>query len=361
MVEIPKFYWKFSESGNTQSVMLSQVPIEGYTKVPKRYISAYEATVDNNNSSDTSTWKLASVKSMETRYRGCNNSSAKDGTYKTGLGMPRTNVTLENYRTYARRRKSGTYEWNCYDYMSHKILFWLYVVEYATRHSQKSVSDTTTVSGFKTGGLGAGVTTLTDAEWNSYFNCYPIIPCGTTDALGNGSGQVAYNVPSSAVGETLKVVQVSRYRGIENPFGHISKMTDGAKFMIESGDTNNGESKFYACYTPSQYGSATGSSTGNYIYIGNEPRQSGWVKEIFFGSGGDLFCKTHGGSDTTYYTDYHNVSIPATGSTQPRLALFGGYSNVGTLAGFVYSFSNHAFSSAIAGRGSRLCFIPNAT
>ena len=355
MVEIPKFYWKFSESGDTQSVMLSQVPIEGYTKVPKRFVSAYEATVDTYGGTN----RLASVKSMETRYRGCNNSSANDDTYKTGLGRPRTSTSLANYRTYARNRKSGTYEWNCYDYLTHKVLFWLYAVEYATRYTQKSVSDTTTVSGYKTGGLGAGVTNADYNKWTSFNGNYPFVPCGTSDSLGNGSGQVQY-VSYSGENASWVTVQVPRYRGIENPFGHIWKMVDGVKVVVEPGDTTSGESKVYVCYNPSQYNSTAG-NTANYTYVGNEPRSNDWVKEVIFGEEGDIFCKSNGGVNNSsyYYTDQHYTSANPS-SVETRLVLFGGSAHHGAYSGFVCSNSSYSLSYSLTSSGSRLLFIPDA-
>ena len=352
MIEIPEFYWKFSESGNTQSVMLSTVSIGGYKKVPKRYVSAYEATVDTNGGTN----KLASVKSMATRYRGGGNRSANDGAYNTDLGKPRSNITLANYRTYARNRKSGSNEWNCYDYLTHKVLYWLFVVEYATRNSQKSVSSNLTASGYKTGGLGAGVTTVDYGSWSSYNGNYSFVPCGTSDSLGNGSGQVAYAVPSSTEGSTWATVQVPRYRGIENPFGDLWKQTDGIKVVVEAGGTTSGESKAYVCYTPSLYNS--NSNTNNYTYIGNEARSGGWIKEIIFGSDGDLICSVNGGGESSYYTDSLFVNNSSAGYRSVR---FGGAAIYGAGAGLVASLSNDGLSYAATHFGSRLCFIPDAT
>ena len=354
MVEIPEFYWKFSESGNTQSVMLSTVPIGGYKKVGKRFVSAYEATVDTYGGTN----RLASVKSMETRYRGCNNSSANDNTYKTGLGRPRTSMQLGTYRTYARNRKSGSNEWNCYDYLTHKVLFWLYAVEFATRYSQKTINSGTTVGGYRIGGLGAGVTNADWNKWTSFNGNYPFVPCGTSDSLGNGSGQVQY-VSYSGENASWVTVQVPRYRGIENPFGHIWKMVDGVKVVVEPGGTTSGESKVYVCYNPSQYNSTAG-NTANYTYVGNEPRSNDWVKEVVFGEGGDIFCKSNEGVNaTSYFTDQHYTSANPS-SVETRLVLFGGSAHLGTFAGFVCSYSSYGLSHATAHCGSRLLFIPDA-
>lgn len=354
MIEIPEFWWKFSESGNTQSVMLSTVPIGGYQKVGKRYVSAYEATVDTYGGVN----RLASVKSMETRYRGCNNSSANDGTYKTGLGKPRTTLSIATYRTYARNRKSSSNEWNCYDYLTHKVLYWLYVVEYATRHSQKAISNALTADGYKTGGLGAGVTNVNWNTWTAFNSNYPFVPCGTSDSLGNGSGQVQY-VSYSGENASWATVQVPRYRGVENPFGHIWKHMDGIKAMVEAGSETSGESRVYVCYNPSMYN--MNENVNGYTYVGNEARAEQYVKEVWFGNDGDLFCKVNntGNNALQYYCDRHYVNV--TSSTVYRCLLWGGAGASDSSAGFICSRSSNGLSDATAHFGSRLCFIPNAT
>jgi hypothetical protein len=295
---------------------------------------------------------------METRYRGCNNSSANDGTYKTGLGRPRTNLSLYYYRTYARNRKSSSNEWNCYDYLTHKVLYWLYVVEYATRHSQKAISNALTADGYKTGGLGAGVANADWSKWGTFNSNYPFVPCGTSDSLGNGSGQVQY-VSYSGENASWATVQVPRYRGVENPFGHIWKMVDGVKFIIEPGGTTSGESKVYTCYSPSMYNS--NENVNGYTYVGNEGRTNNtWVKEIVFGPDGDLFCKTEGGGSTQYFCDIHYCNTTQT-NTEFRLVLLGGNADYGTSAGFASTYSTYGLSRSNTSVGCRLCFIPNAT
>ena len=350
MVEIPKFYWKFTESGNTQTVMLSQVAIDGYKKVEKSYVSAYEATIDRQ---DANKLKLASVKSDETRYRGCNNVAANDETFKTGLRRAATNLSLTNARTYARNRKDNSYNWNVYCYQQHKAIWWLFVVEYATRYTQKSVNNNTTVSGYKQGGLGNGVATVNDAAWNGFNGRYPFVPIGVTDGLGNGSGEVEY-VLYSGDNATWATVMVPRYRGIENPFGHIFKTLDGIKIMVESGET--GSSKVYICNNFSLWNDRN--DTEGYIYICDEDRTQGWVKEVFFGENGDIIAKTVGGGSSQYYTDQHYCNVSSSGLRAFRV---GGHSATGTYAGLVYSHSNSTPSTASTTSGFRLCFIPDET
>ena len=73
---------------------------------------------------------------MDADYRGGNNNTAYDGTYRTFLGRPATGISRTNFRNYARKRKAGSTEWNCMTYDIQKELYWLFVIEYATLNSQ---------------------------------------------------------------------------------------------------------------------------------------------------------------------------------------------------------------------------------
>lgn len=354
MVEIPEFWWKFVKDGDTRTVMMSAVALNGYTRVPKMYVSAYEATIDRGNAEGTgatSTWKLASVKNNSPRFRGGNNNSSKDSAYNTQLQMAATNISLTEYRTYARRRKANSTEWNLYTFQIHCILYWLFVVEYATRNSQKTVNTTLTAEGYRQGGLGNGITNANDSNWNSLFSYYPFVPIGISDSLGNGSGEVGYASKGSD-GETIWCnTQSNRYRGVENPFGHLWKWVDGIHIQVESGE--NGESKVYTIDNPSLWQD----SNNNYNYVGNETRENSYVKDVIFDDG-NIICIDKQTSSNQYYCDYHYVSIPTAGSAL-RAVRFGGYATYGANAGFVHSSASNAPSYRFASFGSRLCFLPN--
>lgn len=348
MVEIPHFYWKFSEDVNgIQRVMLSLKPLYGYKEVwpGKMYVSAYQAALDRTN------LKLASVVNTTAQYRGGNNTSSWDeDSQKTLLGRPVTSVSLTNFRTYARNRKANSTEWNCNTYLIQKVLYWLFVVEFATRNTQKAINSTLTTEGYHKGGLGNGVTNVNDTVWNSYNSRNPFVACGYTDSLGNGTGQVSLTMPLGTEGANV-TVQVSRYRGIENPFGHVWEWTDGIHVKVQS-ETDGGESQVYVSYNPATW------NDNNYTgctYTGNEPRSSDWMKEILFGADGDIICKTNG-TGNIYYCDYHYTNIPTT--TALRGVLFGGASTSGSYAGLVCSRSFSIPATAAANLGSRLCFLP---
>lgn len=346
MVEIPKHYRKFETEGTTRRCKISEYPLPGYHVVPKMYISAYEASIER------STGKLCSVVNTGADYRGGNNQSDWDGTYSSVLGRPVTVMSRTAFRSAARlRNASATSEWNCLDYNAYKAVFWLYFVEYSNRNCQLAFNAQKDANGYAQGGLGNGVTTLTN--WDGFNGYYPFIPCGYTDGLGNASGEVAYEMVGSD-GEAIQTVYANRYRGIENPFGHIWKWTDGINIQIAS-DADGALSKIFVADVPANYND---SNYDNYTQRGLEARTSAYVKELVFGELGDIMPAVAGGGSTTYWSDYHYTNIPATGVSL-RGVLFGGNAASAADAGFGCAHSSYAPSDAGAHFGSRLCFIPN--
>ena len=342
--ELPDMYVRFETDGNKCRHLQSTEPLPGFHLWRKGYIGSVEATVQR------STNKLASVCSTDVDYRGGNNNASYDGTYRSFLGLPATSISLNDFRTKARKR--GSTEWNCNLYRLQKMMWWLFAVEYANFNSQADFNAALDENGYHQGGLGAGVTTWDDTSWNNYNGYYPLVPCGVTNSLGNHTGTVDYNVIGSD-GATLKTFAVPRYRGIENPFGHIWKWTDGCKCIIQS-EASGALSKFYVCDDPAKF---TSSGTTNYDYRGNLPRSGGYVKALILGEDGEIMPLAVGGGSTTYFCDYFYTNIPTSGESE-RGVLFGGGAFHGATAGFVFASTNTSPSIASAFLGSRLCFDP---
>ena len=350
MVEIPMHYIKFETEGTKCRVRMSTLPLPGYDVVPKVYVSAYEATVQRSTS------KLCSVVSNNVDYRGGNNNAGYDGTYRSFLGLPATSISRTNFLAYARNRKSGSTEWNCYTYDVHKTLFWLFVVEYATLNSQAAYNSEPTSEGYRQGGLGGGVTTWDWNSWTSFNGNYPFVPCGHTDSLGNLTGVVSYTAKNDD-GSISKTFDVPRYRGIENPFGHIWKWTAGCNIQVSASQENGGTglSKAFICHNPANF---QDSGYANYSYVGNIDRVGGFIKEVLFGVGGEILPKLVGGGSTTYFCDNHSTNIPTSGEELHGL-LFGGATIYGVNAGLAFARSDYAPPTMHSYFGSRLCFIPS--
>ena len=224
----------------------------------------------------------------------------------------------------------------------------MFVVEYATLNSQKAFNAELNSEGYHQGGLGDGVTTLNYSKWGTFNSYNPFIPCGTTNSLGNKTGVVSFTMPTE-YDATTTVVSVPSYRGIENPFGHIWKITDGVKFMIQS-EADGGKSLIYVCDNPANYSS---SGVTGYELRGELPRSEGYVKTICHGEHGDILPTAVGAGSTSYFCDYFYTSIPESGTAE-RACFFGGNANNGANAGFVYANSNNSASNANANYGSRL-------
>lgn len=344
MVEMPDVYVRFETDGTKNRALISTQELPGFHLWRKDYISAVEATVQR------STTKLAAVVSTDADYRGGNNDATRDGTYRTMLGMPATSISLTNFRTYARKR--GSTEWNCNVYQTHRKMWWLYAIEYANFNCQDTFNAALTEDGYRQGGLGAGVTTLNGTKWSNFNGYNPVVPCGTTNSLGNHSGVVDYTMPSEYDTATT-VVGVPSYRGVENPFGHIWKWTDGCKCLIQS-EASGGLSEFYVCDEPANF---TSSGVANYQLRGVLPRKEGYVKALILGEDGEIMSLEVGAGSTTYFCDYFYTSIPGSGVSE-RGVLFGGTASTGANAGFVYARTNFAATYTTASIGSRLCFFP---
>ena len=341
MTMIPRHWYKFYFNGTKFRCMISAIPLPGYKYVDDFFISSYEATI--YRSKDLLMSRLG-VDSTYNEYRGGDNTAEWDGTYRSLLGRPVTNLTRDQFRQAARKRGSG---WEMYTYNAHKILFWLFAVEYATLDSQKPFNAQKDANGFAQGGLGPGLTQMTD--WTNFNNTNPLIPCGYTNEFGNGSGEKAY-VVKNASGGTHATLMANRYRGIENPFGHIWKYTDGANIQVTTGDA--GLSILWTTDDPSNFSDT--SYTG-YDKKGNICRTNGYAKKMLLGEDGDIVATEVGGSSSTYWCDYYYTY---TSANRMQVVLVGGNADYGSIAGLACVNANLAPSAAARYFGSRLCFFP---
>lgn len=341
MVEIPAYYRKFTTDGNKRSARISEYPLPGYHFVKKKYISAYEAVLDRTAN------KICSIVNSNPQYRGGTNQVDWDGTYRSLLGRPATGISRTSFRNYARARGAGS-QWNCCEYNSYKDVAWLFYIEYANLNCQAAFNAAKDANGYAQGGLGNGVTDIMK-DWSGFNGTNPFVPCGHSDDLGNFSGEVAYVVPGAS-DVTWATVYVSRYRGIENPFGHIWKWTDGINIEIKK-DADGGTSKVYVTDDPVKFND---SNYTGYSMRGLEARADGYTKEMIIGAYGEIIPALVGGGSTVHWCDYHYTSVS---SNSLRGVLFGGAANDGAIAGFGSTSSNHAPSGTTAFIGSRLCFI----
>ena len=333
MVEIPEHYRLLvATPDNTVEVRMSEYNLPGYTKVEKKYIGAYEGMTSET---------------LPNLLRSINNTKYK----------PKVSTTRNQFQVFA-RENSRTNNWNIYTYGAHRDLTWLFVVEYATLNSQKAFNANLTAEGYHQGGLGEGVTTGS-VKING-ADTWSFVPCGTTNSLGNGTGIIEYthtNTNAEGASTGTKVVNVPRYRGIENPFGHVWKNVID---VVVAGTDNS----VYICKDYTKFGTFEGGTNptaeqliaaGYELQDFKESTITGqYVKKLVNNNQADLFPTVvgNGASATTYYCDYHWTSATAT----PRTLLIGGSSGYGSLAGLFGLHSNGGLDASHATVGTRITF-----
>ena len=341
MIEIPEHYRKFEEEGNIRRCYLSEGKIAGFHKVDKVYVGAFEAACDRINN------KLASVCNETEQYRGGGNQSSWDSLSKSQLGKCVTAMTRATMRSRARAR--GSNKWNIIDYNTAKTIFWLYYVEYANRNCQSPVNSELDSNGYKQGGLGSGATTLVSADWYAYNNYYPLLKCGASNSLASGSGEVVVTLPDDYKADATVTLACCRYRGIENPFGHIWTNIDGVIFDIKS-DADGGTSEVYITKDYTKFDE----TLVGFNKVGDVPRTNGYVSKLIFGDEGEFFPEVVGGGSTTYWRDYWYTVIS---SSSLRTLLLGGSCYGGAGSGFGSCYSNYGVSASHANVGGRLCYL----
>ena len=334
-VEIPEHYrLLIATPDNTVEIRMSEYNLPGYTKVEKKYIGAYEGSVNLDSSSHNNLL----------RTQVCNTA-------------PIISKTRTEFQTMA-RNNNRTNNWNIYTYDAHRDLTWLFVVEYATLNSQKAFNASLTAEGYHQGGLGDGVTSGTVTVNGA--TTYSFVPCGTTNSLGNGTGIIEYthtNTNAEGASTGTKVVNVPRYRGIENPFGHVWKNVID---VVVAGTDNS----VYICKDYTKFGTfegGTNPTAEQLIAAGYELQDfkestitSQYVKKLVNNNQADLFPTVvgNGASTTTYYCDYHWTSATAT----PRTLLIGGGSVSGSGAGLFSLSSGNGLDYSRADVGTRITF-----
>ena len=334
-VEIPEHYrLLIATPDNTVEIRMSEYNLPGYTKVEKKYIGAYEGSVNLDSSSHNNL--------LRTQVRNA---------------APIVSKTRTEFQTMA-RNNNRTNNWNIYTYDAHRDLTWLFVVEYATLNSQKAFNANLTAEGYHQGGLGEGVTTSSVTVNGT--TTYSFVPCGTTNSLGNGTGIIEYthtNTNAEGTSTGTKMFNVPRYRGIENPFGHVWKNVID---VVVAGTDNS----VYICKDYTKFGTfkgGTNPTAEQLIAAGYELQDfkestitSQYVKKLVNNNQADLFPTVvgNGASDTTYYCDYHWTSATAT----HRTLLIGGSSDDGSTAGLFYLYSAYGLDFSYAYVGTRITF-----
>lgn len=322
MIKIPEFWYTddYVPSTKTHNLKLCPHAKPGWYHHKEAYVSAYEVYKNDD--------RLISVKGQ----------------------LPTVNFNRTDGRTWARANGfDGEAKWNLYTYEEHRAICHLFLVEYATRNSQKAVNTQLTPEGFRQGGLGSGCTTgmatINGAQTWSF------IPTGSSDSLGSGSGEVTVTIQqtdSSGSNTSTITRKCNRYRGIENPFGHIWKHTDDI-ISVYNGDYRT----WYKSMKPDQF--STNKNTSYKPLCSSTMASGGYKTEIKATPTCDFFAMSvSGGSENTYWCDYNWDNTDAS----EHCLLIGGGSGNGGGAGLFYLDSGHGVGNSYASIGSRLTYLP---
>ena len=321
MIKIPEFWYTDDYNFNTKThnLKICQHAKSGWNHHKEAYVSAYELYNLNGRA----------ISKRE--------------------NIPTVNFTRANGRTWARANGfDGEAKWNLYTYEEHRAICHLFLVEYATRNSQKAVNTALTTEGFRQGGLGSGCTTGT-ATING-ATTYSFIPTGSSDSLGSGSGEVTVTIQqtdSSGHNTSTITRKCNRYRGIENPFGHVWKHTDDV-ISIYGG----GYRTWYKSIKPEQFANNKNTS---YKPLTTATVVTGYKTEIRATPTCDFFAAAcTNGSESTYWCDYNWDNTDAS----EHCLLIGGCSDSSGLAGLFFLNSDSGVGTSGANIGSRLTYLP---
>ena len=325
MIRIPEFWYtdEYVPSSKTHNLKICPHAKPGWYHHKEAYVGAYELCETSPSSG-----KVCSAKGL----------------------IPLVGRTREVLRKAVRGSGfDGEAKWNLYTYEEHRAICHLFLVEYATRNSQKAVNTELTPEGFRQGGLGSGCTTGT-ATING-AQTWSFIPTGSSDSLGSGSGEVTVTIQqtdSSGSNTSTITRKCNRYRGIENPFGHIWKHTDDVISVY-----GNGHRTWYKSVKPNQF--ATNKNTSYKPFCASTMVSNGYKTEIKATPTCDFFATSvSGGSETTYWCDYNWDNT----DTSEHCLLIGGRSDGGGGAGLFVLSSASGVGGSGAGIGSRLTYLP---
>lgn len=323
MIKIPEFWYvdDYTPGTKTHNLKICPHAKPGWYHHKEAYVSAYEAFNFDNKG------RLVSMRSV----------------------VPTVNFNRTNGRTWARANGfDGEAKWNLYTYEEHRAICHLFLVEYATRNSQKAVNTKLTPEGFRQGGLGSGCTTGT-ATING-AQTWSFIPTGSSDSLGSGSGEVTVTIQqtdSSGHNTSTITRKCNRYRGIENPFGHIWKHTDDIISKYEAPYRT-----WYKSVKPDQFATNKNNSYKPLCSVDNV--NVGYKTEIKATPACDFFSMSvSGGSETTYWCDYNWDNTDAS----EHCLLIGGNADGGGGAGLFSLRSDGGVGSSYAHVGSRLTYL----
>lgn len=167
---------------------------------------------------------------------------------------------------------------------------------------------------------------------------------GGTKALGNRDGKAAVNNDAGYYS--------TNFLGLEDCYYSKWEFVQGMNILKGKYVVYDGGS-----FPDKDVAELEAAGATNIRVVGYEPNPAateaynGWIKAVAQGKYGDVVPTAHGGSETTYYSDYSWFN-----PTGNRIFLRSGLSVHGSRCGVFVAYADRASSSSWAGFGARLAF-----
>lgn len=293
MVYFPKYYHKTVErSPGIWRTYISEQQIDGdYIEEPEMLLSTFEAYT-NTDGTLMSVWGVASTASQ---------------TMATFISQAKSNGPL----------------WSIGDYRSHATIARMFCAYYKTTNISTSNSAIPCSGGTKR--YNYGVT-------------------GATITLGNRDGKKATTNDTSYYS--------TNFLGLEDCYYSKWEFVQGINILKGKYVVYDGGS-----FPDKDVAELEAAGATNIRVVGYEPNPAatdvynGWTKAVAQGKYGDVVPTAHGGSETTYYSDYSWFN-----PTGNRIFLRSGSSDYGSPCGVFVAVANFASSISWADLGARLAF-----
>lgn len=293
MVYFPKYYHKTVErSPGIWRTYISEQQIDSdYIEEPEMLLSTFEAYT-NTDGTLMSVWGVASTASQ---------------TMATFISQAKSNGPL----------------WSIGDYRSHATIARMFCAYYKTTNISTSNSAIPCSGGTKR--YNYGVT-------------------GATITLGNRDGKKATTNDTSYYS--------TNFLGLEDCYYSKWEFVQGINILKGKYVVYDGGS-----FPDKDVAELEAAGATNIRVVGYEPNPAatdgynGWIKAVAQGKYGDVVPTAHGGSETTYYSDYSWFN-----PTGNRIFLRSGGSDNGSRCGVFVAYANYASSASWTTFGARLAF-----
>lgn len=293
MVHFPKYYHKTVErSPGIWRTYISEQQIDSdYIEEPEMLLGTFEAYTNT------------------------------DGTLLSAWGV--TSTASQTMATFVSQAKSNGPLWGIGDYRSHATIARMFCAYYKTTNISTSNSAIPCSGGTKR--YNYGIT-------------------GATITLGNRDGKEATTSDTSYYS--------TNFLGLEDCYYSKWEFVQGINLLKGKCVVYDGGS-----FPDKDVAELEAAGATNIRVVGYEPNPaateaySGWTKAVAQGKYGDVVPTAHGGSETTYYSDYSWFN-----PTGNKIFLRSGPSDAGSRCGVFVAYANSASSDSWADVSARLAF-----